>query len=336
MPELRRDPLTGRWVVIATERARRPQDFVRQSRARAESGDCPFCEGHEAQTPAEVMAYRPADLPANGPGWQVRVVPNLYPAFEPATGALDLRRDGLYLAEQALGAHEVLLASPQHVEEVAKLPLSQFELLVRAYIDRYRAHAANPLIQYIQLIMNYGREAGASRDHPHSQLFAVPLVPSLIDLELARSREHFASRGECLLCGILRQQLAEGERVVLENERFAVFAPFASRWPFELWLVPRRHEARFERLDDEGQELLARALKETLGKVFAGLNDPPFNYWLHTAPTQQPVDEYYHWHLELAPKLAIAAGFELGTDVMINTALPEEAAGFLRTTPGPA
>ena len=331
MPELRRDPLTSRWVVIATERAKRPHDFAHHARARADSGEsCPFCEGHEEQTPPELMAYRPSSSAPDRPGWAVRVVPNLYPAFTPEAGPLEVHRDGLFVGEAARGGHEVLIASPAHVDEVARLPLGQYELMVRSYVDRYRAQAAGPLVQYIHIIMNYGKEAGASRDHPHSQLFALQLVPSLVELELRHSQDYHAAHGRCLLCAVLRQELAAGQRVVLENERFVVFAPYASRWPFELWLAPKRHEPRLEALDREGQMAFASALRETLGRLHVGLNDPPFNYWIHTSPTQLPVDRYYHWHLELAPKPAIAAGFEMGTEVMINIALPEQAAAFLR------
>ncbi len=336
MPELRRDPVTQRWVVIASERAKRPHDFARQPRARGTgSQECPFCAGNEAMTPPEVMAYRPARSAADTPGWSVRVVPNLYPAFGPASGDLHERRQGLYLAVNGLGAHEVLIASPEHVEEVATLPTQQLVLMARSYVDRYLHHKANPVVRYVHIIMNYGREAGASREHPHSQLFAIPLVPGLVETELWGAGVYHEEHGRCVFCDLVQQELAGGERMVLENDRFVVFTPYASRAPFEMWLLPKAHRPNFEASGEHDLASFAAALKTALGKLYYGLNDPPFNYWLHTAPTQRDVSGFYHWHLEILPKLSIAAGFEMGTEIMINTALPEVSAAFLRETRTP-
>ncbi|MHB1130836.1 MAG: galactose-1-phosphate uridylyltransferase [Chloroflexota bacterium] len=330
MPELRQNPLSGRWVVLAAERARRPRDFARPQPAHPVSErDCPFCEGHEAQTPPEVLAYRAAGLPANGPGWTVRVVPNLYPALVPAAAAV-AESVPLFPSRAATGAHEVIIASPRHVASAADLPLRQHELVLRAYRDRYLAHQREPGVEYVHIAMNYGREAGASRDHLHAQLFALPLVPPLVESELHNAGAYHAKYGECLLCAMAREELAAGERVVLENDRFVVFIPFAAQSPFELWLVPKGHEPRFEAQDSSGEALLAATLREVLVRLAGVLGDPPFNYWLHTAPPRRPVDAYYHWHLELVPKLGIAAGFELGTDMMINVVCPEQAAALLR------
>ncbi len=318
-------------MVIASERARRPHDFARQPRAHgAGSHECPFCAGNEAMTPPEVMAYRPAGSPPDSPGWSVRVVPNLYPAFGPAGGELRETQRGLFLALNGLGAHEVLIASPEHVEEVATLPTQQLLLMARSYVDRYLHHKANPVVKYVHIIMNYGREAGASREHPHSQLFAIPLVPGLVETELWGAGVYYEEHGRCVFCDLLQQELTDGARIVLENDRFVVFAPFASRSPFEMWLVPKEHRPNFEASDERDLALFAAALKEALGRLYYGLNDPPFNYWIHTSPTQRDVSGFYHWHLELLPKLSIAAGFEMGTEIMINTAVPETAAAFLR------
>lgn len=336
MPELRRDPITQRWVVIATERAKRPHDFARQPRAKAAGGnECPFCEGNEGMTPPEVMAYRPGGTAPNTPGWTVRVVPNLFPAFGPPSGDLDERRHGIYVAMNGLGAHEVLITTPEHVEEVALLSTEQMALMVKSYVDRHLFHKANPLVAYVHTIMNYGREAGASREHPHSQLFAIPLVPGLVETELWGAGVYYEEHGRCVFCDLLRQELAHGERIVLESERFVVFTPYASQMPFEMWIAPKEHQPNFEAIDQHDVVEFASALKVALGKLYAGLNDPPFNYWIHTAPTRRDVGAVYHWHLEILPKLSIAAGFELGTEIMINTALPETAAAFLRETTAP-
>ncbi|MDA8217255.1 MAG: galactose-1-phosphate uridylyltransferase [Dehalococcoidales bacterium] len=336
MPELRRDPVTQGWVVIATERGKRPHDFAKQPRSKETNGNkCPFCEGNEALTPPEVMAYRPAGTPPNTPGWTVRVVPNLYPAFGPPTGDLNERRQGMYVMMNGLGAHEVLITSPRHGDDVPTLPTPQVALMAQSYIDRYLAQKANPIVQYVHIIMNYGKEAGASREHPHSQLFALPLVPDLVEKELRGAGAYKAEHGHCIFCDMVRQELASGERIVLENERFVVFTPYASKVPFEMWVVPKAHQPRFEGMDQKDVQFFADALKRALGKLHVGINDPPFNYWIHTSPTQRDVGDIYHWHLEIAPKLAIAAGFELGSGIMINTALPEAAAEFLRLTQAP-
>jgi UDPglucose--hexose-1-phosphate uridylyltransferase len=336
VPELRRDPLSGRWVVIAAERARRPRDFTRQPRLKATgSGACPFCEGNERETPPEVLGYRVEGSVADGPGWQLRVVPNLYPALGPARGELDPQEDGVYVSMQALGAHEVVIITPEHEEEVAKLPDAQLGLMVQSFIDRHRVHAANPLVAYVHATMNYGREAGASREHPHAQLFALPLVPTLIEQELAVCQAHFESHGACLFCDVLGQELASGSRLVWQDERMVLFAPYASRAPFELWLAPKKHAPGFETMEVGDVASFVSGLKQALVRLHDDLSDPPFNFWLHTAPTARDVAPFYHWHLELQPKLSIAAGFELGTDVMINTMPPESAAAFLREHKGP-
>lgn len=287
-------------------------------------------------TPPEVMAYRPTGSQPDTPGWTVRVVPNLYPALGPVDGEPDERADGVYLAMNGVGAHEVLVTGPQHVEEVARLPVEQISLMVKSYVDRLLVHRVHPNVQYVHIIMNYGREAGASREHPHSQLFAMPLIPGLVETELWGAGRHFEEQGSCVFCDMIRRELSTGHRVVAENDRFLVFAPYASRSPFELWMMPKEHEASFETMGGSDIASFAGILSETLGKLYVGLADPPFNYWIHTAPSKRDVAAYYHWHLEIVPKLSIAAGFELGTEVMINTALPETAAEFLRQTAPPS
>lgn len=331
MPELRRDPLSGRWAIIAAERARRPQDFARrQPPIEAGPGACPFCEGHERETPPEVLAYRQEGSSPDSPGWRLRVVPNLYPALGPAEGEMAPRRQGLSEALPAVGAHEVVIIRPEHVEVPAQLGEDDLRRLVRAFIARHQTHAANPQVGYVHATMNYGREAGASREHLHAQLFALPLVPTLVEQELARCEEHYAACGRCLVCDLLAQELESGARVVWQDERMALFAPFAPRAPFEVWLAPRHHRASFAAMDEGELGSFASGLRQALLRLHHRLGDPPFNFWLHTAPTSRDVGSFYHWHLELQPKLAIAAGFELGTDIIINTIAPESAAVFLR------
>ncbi|MBX6770538.1 MAG: DUF4921 family protein [Chloroflexi bacterium] len=331
MPQLRQDLVTGRWVTIATERARRPSSFSRAPAvAVSPAATCPFCVGHEDMTPPEVLADRaPGTLP-NAPGWEIRVVPNLYPAFGPPDREPVQARVGPYETMDGVGVHEVLISSPSHTDDFAQLPVEHIARIVRASIARYTAHAANPAIEYLLLINNHGKEAGASLEHPHSQLFGIPFVPPVVQEELEGSRRYRAAHRACVFCDMIAWEEQSGERVILTTDHFIAFAPFAARTPFESWIVPRRHAARFEMMSGPEQEDFARALHELIARLVAGLNDPPYNFYIHTAPVHSSPETDYHWHLELLPKLTIAAGFELGTGVMINVVTPESSAEFLR------
>lgn len=331
MPELRQALVSGQWVVIATERAKRPHDFVRPAREGARTNNhCPFCEGNEVMTPPEVMAYRLDGSRPNRPGWQLRVVPNLYPAFVPSKNGLGSRKVGLYNTMEAVGVHEVLINSPDHYSDVGRLAVDDVDRLIRAYVDRYLAHKDRHHIEYIHVIVNHGREAGASLEHPHAQLFGLPLVSGVIERELQRASKYYQDTGTCVFCHMIEEELKIGDRLVLDNGRFVVVTPFASAFPFEMWVLPKAHRSNFEEMDGDERRAFAVALRETLARLEIGLNDPPFNYYVHTSPCKQETREYYHWHLEILPKLAVAAGLELGAGVFINTAQPEAAAAFLR------
>src|SRR5579884_2639984 len=331
MPQLRQDLVTGRWVAIATERAKRPSSFSRSAVVSVQpSAQCPFCLGRESMTPPEVMAYRQPETQPNTPGWELRVVPNLFPAFGPANQEPVQSHVGPYLTMTGVGVHEVLISSPEHQQDIAELSLVQVEKIVRAYVDRYNAHRENPAIQYLLIINNHGKEAGASLEHPHSQLFGIPLVPSAVREELDGVRRYRAESGSCVYCDIIAAEREAGERVIQENDWFLVYAPFASRTPFEASILPKWHSARFETMTVAQQSAFASALHDLTARLYHGLNDPPFNFFVHTAPPHRDAEPDYHWHLELLPKLAIAAGFELGTGVMINVATPEAAAEYLR------
>jgi len=332
MPELRQDLVTQAWVAVATERGRRPHDFAAVAESVPAVGtSCPFCEGNEHMTPPEVMAYRAPGSAANGPGWELRVVSNLYPAFGPAEGNSEAYRVGLYTAMNGLGLHEVLINSPRHAEDLGLAPMEAVERVVRGYIDRYRAHEQHAAVKYTLIIVNHGRAAGASREHPHAQLFGIPLVPPVVEAEI-RGVERYrrANEGRCPYCDIIDYEIGQGERIVYANDGFVVMAPFASRVPFECLILPRRHDGRFERMSPEEQRQFAEALRDSLGRLRRGLSNPPYNFFIHTAPHGSQDGQGYHWHLEVLPKLSIAAGFELGSGIMIDTVTPEQAAAFLR------
>lgn len=331
MPQLRQDLVTGRWVSIATERAKRPNSFTRAAAVAVPAGaQCPFCPGHESMTPPEVMAYRAPGTNPNSPGWDIRVVPNLYPAFGPANGEATVGHDGPYETMNGVGVHEVLVTSPDHYADIAELSSAQAALVVQSYVDRYNANKDNPAVQYLLIINNHGKEAGASLEHPHSQLFGIPVVPTAVQEELDGVRRYRAQHDSCPFCDVVAYERTAGERVVFENDAFLVYAPFASRTPFELNVLPRQHRGRFEEMSAAEHAAFAQALQQATGRVSKGLNNPPYNFYVHTAPIRATSSDDYHWHLELLPKLAIAAGFELGTGLMINVATPESAAEFLR------
>jgi UDPglucose--hexose-1-phosphate uridylyltransferase len=330
VPQLRQDIITGRWVAVATERAKRPDSFTQAAKEVVPANAvCPFCEGHEAMTPPEVLAYRADGLAPNTPGWSVRVVPNLYAAFKlEAEG--QRRVNGLFPLDDAVGACEVLISSPDHTTSTPGLPLAQVQQIVRSYHDRMAAHAKNPKLEYVIILYNHGRPAGASLEHPHSQLYAIALVPPVAQEELVGARRFRQSHGVCVFCRLVEEEARARERVVLETEEFLVYAPFASRVPFETWIVPKRHRSRFLDTAPGERDALAEALRVTLGKLQRGLNDPPYNYFLHSAPLKGDHEASYHWHIEILPKLSIWAAFELGTGVLITVARPEDAAAFLK------
>jgi UDPglucose--hexose-1-phosphate uridylyltransferase len=318
-------------VAVATERARRPDSFTQAAKEAVAARDvCPFCPGHESMTPPEVLAYRAPGTSPNSEGWWIRVVPNLYAAFRLDPDGQE-RQDGPFWQRDAIGACEVLISSPDHRAPTPLLPRHQVEEIVQSYVDRYRHHAQNPVLEHVLILYNHGRPAGASLEHPHSQLYAIGLVPPSFSDELAGARRFEAANAGCAFCRSLDEERRAGERIVFENEAFVVFAPYAARTPFETWIMPRTHRASFGDLDLATEKpAFAEALQLTLAALYEGLNDPPFNYYIHSAPLKARVADSYHWHLELIPKLSTAAGFELGTGMWINVVKPEESAAFLR------
>jgi UDPglucose--hexose-1-phosphate uridylyltransferase len=331
LPQLRQDLITGRWVAVATERARRPDSFSQAVKEPVAARDaCPFCPGHEAMTPPEVLAYRAPGLPANGEGWSIRVVPNLYAAFRPEADGQE-HREGRFWQRDAIGACEVLISSPDHRAPTPLLERQQVEQIIQSYVDRYRHHASNPALEHVLILYNHGRPAGASLEHPHSQLYAIGVRPPSFDDEVEGARRFREANAACVFCTTLDDERRAGARVIFENDAFVVFAPYAARTPFETWIMPRRHMASFGDLDLSMEKpALAEALQVTLKALHEGLNDPPFNYFIHSAPLKSNASEAYHWHLELIPKLSTAAGFELGTGMWINVVKPEDSAAFLR------
>lgn len=328
MAELRRDPVAGRWVIIASERAPRPRDFQIIKRTPG-AGFCPFCEGNEDKTPPEVLAYRDERSRPNRPGWRVRVVPNKYPALR-IEGPLEKRGSGVYDTMTGVGAHEVFIESPEHVTSPSQLSPEAVQDVVWAYRDRMLDLKQDSRLVYALVFKNVGEAAGASLSHTHSQLICTPVTPKRVDEEIARCLDFHRFRGRCLLCDIIEQSLSEGERVIISSDSFVAIAPYASRSPFEMWILPRRHVSHFEDTPPEVLAELGGVLHEALSRLDASLDQPPYNYLLHTSPFISGPLEHYHWHLEVIPRVTRVAGFEWGTGFYINPVAPETAADYMR------
>jgi len=329
LPELRKDPITGRWVIIATDRAKRPLDFVRDKVQIRGSGFCPFCYGNEAKTPPEIIAYRSDGSPRDSPGWSLRVVANKFPALG-IEGELDRQGEGLFDKMNGIGAHEVIIETPDHQMTLAMLSQRQIEDVLWAYRDRILDLKKDRRFKYIMIFKNHGEAAGASLEHTHSQLIALPVVPQRVREETDGAREYFSFKERCIFCDIIRQESESGIRVIADTPAFIAVAPFAPRFPFEIWIMPRVHQSAFEDSQKQEFEQLALVLKDMLMRLDKVLDYPAYNYIIHTSPIPETPNEHYHWHLEIMPKLTKIAGFEWGTGFHINPTPPEESAKFLR------
>ena len=290
---------------------------------------CPFCAGNEAMTPPEVWALRNTDGDANTPGWRVRVVANKYPALDIGDAEVD-RNDGLYRATAALGVHEVIIESPEHAVNLSALGAEQFANILFAYRARWRALTQDRRWRYLMIYKNQGDRAGATLEHVHSQLIALPQIPPQAAEELDGAKRHFGATSRCIYCDIIRRELEQGERLIAESKYFIALCPFAPRFGFETWILPRRHGAAFEEISDRNLFAFGDILREFISRLNRLFDNAPFNYLLHSAPLKGRAAEHYHWHLEILPQLTRAAGFEWGSGLHMNSVAPEEAARLLR------
>lgn len=328
MPELRKDPVIGRWVIISTERGKRPAQFSKNEKTIAPKA-CPFCPGNESATPPEVISYRENGTENNRPGWSLRVVSNKYPALV-IEGELSREPKGIYDKMHGVGAHEVIIETPDHELDLVDLPVSKIKDVLWAYRERYMDLQRDPRFKYILIFKNHGQAAGASVEHSHSQLIATPIIPKRVAEEVIGAKKHYEYKERCIFCDIIRQEISDKERLVEESDSFLAIAPYASRFPFEIWLLPKTHSSNYIDTDMEMHNELAAILKQVLMKLKVGLDNPPFNYILHTSPVGNEYRDYFHWHIEIIPKLTRVAGFEWGTGFYINPTRPEDGAKFLR------
>jgi UDPglucose--hexose-1-phosphate uridylyltransferase len=334
LPELRKDAVTGRWVIISTDRRKRPSDFRLERSSVIGAEYCPFCAGREEMTPREVLAFRQNGGAPNSPGWDLRVVPNKYPALQ-VEGNLDREGEGLFDRMNGIGAHEVVIETPDHRKVFAAMTEAEIERVLWAFRERIVDLKRDIRFRYILVFKNHGAAAGATLEHTHSQLIALPIVPDFVREEIDGAKRHYKQKERCVFCDIVRQEIAAGRRVIHENADIVALAPYAPRFPFETWLLPKSHGARFEEAPRQVYESLARMLRSVLARMNETLESPPYNLIIHNSPFSEPhADDYYHWHVELMPKLTRTAGFEWGTGFYINPTSPEEAAEVLRKARG--
>ena len=330
MPELRKDPIIGRWVIISTERTLRPMDYkIEKEKSKADLSKCPFEPGNEKMTPSEIMSYRDPKTKKDEPGWWIRVVPNKFPALK-VEGELDKRGIGLYDMMNGIGAHEIVIETPNHYEEIYNIPEKGIEEILWAWRDRMIDLSKDKRFKYILVFKNKGSQAGASLEHPHSQIIALPIVPIRVSEEVKYSKQYFEYKDRCIFCDIIKQEVGERKRIVEENKEFVSFIPFAPRFPFELWILPKKHASDYTQITKRDLSSLAIVLKRTLQRFIKALDDPPFNLMIHTAPLEEPNLPYYHFHIEITPRLTKVAGFEWATGFYINPTKPEDTATYLR------
>jgi len=329
MDDLRRDPIVGRWVIVDTDHPNKPEDYEYEQYI-PKGGACPFCYGSEHLTPPEIDSIRDLHTQPNTSGWQVRVVPNKFPALQ-IEGELDRRGLGIYDMSNGIGAHEVLIETPYHHKDIPDLLNEEIEKVVSMFCRRSNDLERDKRFKYLMFFRNYGSAAGASLEHPHTQIVALPMIPKNVMEELKGAEDYFEYRERCMFCDMIRQETQEKERIILENKYFMAFCPFVSRFPFETWIIPKKHNAHFCKISAEELPAFAAILKDTIArikKVFVNLS---YNFIIHTSPINGDTGtESYHWHLEFMPKLTRVAGFEWGTGFYLVPTPPELAAQYLK------
>ena len=336
MSELRKDPLIGRWIIISTERGKRPHDFVSAPQETIDGGDCSFCKGNEQMTHPEISALRPNKSKPNTPGWQVRVVPSDV-ALMQIEGEMGRRGKGMYDMMNGIGAHEIIIDTPEHIANIADLDEDQIAKVFGVYANRMKDLNGDDRIKYVLIFKNFGISAGASTiGHSHTQLIALPVNTRRVKEELLGARRYYEYRERCIFCDMIQQEIEAGARIIEKTDSFIAFTPFASRFPFEIMVLPLKHSCDFHTSNDP--KGLAKIMKSVMRRISIGLKCPPYNFIIHSAPFRRMTSaghwktiEYdYHWHIEIMPRLTKVAGFEWGSGFYINPTPPEQAAEFLR------
>ncbi len=335
MSQMRKDILSGRWVIVAETMTVRPTDFHFDPPAR-ETGFCPFCETNEASTPPEVFAIRKAGSRPNQPGWSVRVVPNMSPRLH-VEGELGRKAEGIYDLMNGIGAHEIIAETPRHDASLHDLDVYHFSQVIQAYKARILDLQGDERMRHVLIFKNQGEGAGAHTiTHSISQLIALPITPRAVKTKLHIAKDYFAQKERCIYCDVLQQEIRQGKRLIGENEDFVTFAPFASRFPFEILVMPKRHCSAFSRISDGETESLAQILGDALRKLDQTLGSPPYNLSIQDRPYLRPrsgywntIEDDFHWHVEILPQITRITGFEWASGFFYNPVPPEVAARCL-------
>jgi UDPglucose--hexose-1-phosphate uridylyltransferase len=327
MPELRYNSITRDWVIISTERAKRPDQFGHQAEAEEiipeHDAHCPFCTGNESFSERERFQI------TDGDRWLVRVVANKFPALDEfATN--HRKHAGIYNSMQAFGIHDVIIENPRHNATLTDITHAEMVLVFQAYLRRYKEMKADPRIESILIFRNHGKAAGTSLIHPHSQIVGTPVVPHQIRDRMDTAMQFFDAVGECIFCRTLHEEITDGKRIVFESKHFAAFIPYAALSPFHIWIFPKRHEPSFDSITADEIADLATNLQTVLLKLRIGLHNPSYNITIRPIPTHDQNPDYYHWYVAIVPRINVAAGFELGSGMYISPAIPEESAKYLR------
>ncbi len=326
LSELRQDLISGDWVVIANSRGKRPDDFKTETKVSEKSSveSCLFCDPIASGQEKDVLIYNTAD-----DDWSLRVFPNKYPAFTRPTGKIHHQTEGPYFWMDGLGYHEIVVTK-DHFERIGTMENLKVAEIFDAFQTRYLDLMNKKSVRYIEIFHNQGKQAGASIFHPHSQLVAIPVISPYVKLELKGADRYYKTNKKCVFCDIIEWEMEEDERVIFENDKFIAICPFASRRAFEVWVLPKEHQPYFERMETEDKIQVGEALNEAVRKINTVLNDPDYNFYLHTSPCDGKDYPHYHWHIEILPKTSIWAGFELSTGIEISAIEPEKAAKSLR------
>jgi len=328
MPEIRQNMVTREWVIIATDRAKRPDKYAEDSKPPitkllpAHDERCPFCTGNE-ELDLEVERF-----PATGP-WQTRVVLNRYPALSPEGDVVRIM-NGITRKISGVGQHEVVVEHPRHNTTLALLSAKEVELLLQTFYSRGWAIRRDPRIEQIIYFRNHGERAGASLKHPHSQIIGLPVVPQTIRRRIDEARRYFDDHGRCAMCTMMEYELSENSRIITTSKHFIAFVLYAAPTPFHTWIVPRQHNVSFLYSSSDEITDLAEILLDVVQRLYVGLNDPDYNLIIRTAPVKELSNDYLHWYITIVPRLSRTAGFELGSGMFINSAMPEESSAYLR------
>ncbi|MEJ2697425.1 MAG: galactose-1-phosphate uridylyltransferase [Candidatus Sulfobium sp.] len=330
--EIRQDKVTKRWVIYSPARRKRPKDFRKKESERrnlpVHDKTCPFCPGQDEYIPPLIMEE------GKGEQWQVRVIPNKFPALTPE-GDLSRFNRGIYLAMEGYGHHEVVIETPLHNRQMGVMTKREIGVVIETYHKRYCDLMNKDENMMITIFRNHGARAGTSLLHPHSQIIATGMVPHYVRWREEEAQHYFDEWGRCVYCDILEQEMRDGSRIVYENRSFVSFVPFAAQVPFETWVIPRRHKADFGDISDEEKGDLSSALRDILGRLHTRTHDPDYNFIINTSVRYRSREPQLHWYLQIRPRLMTMAGFEIGSGMSINTSIPEEDAEFLRSERSP-